>query len=159
MKTFALAVSLGALIILFGCSGPPRLAQSYGERSRPKVTILRGNLAVTPNPIYFARDERGEITWELNERSTFRFSPNAVVIEGRLVEPPQQSYTAATAADANRGDLVLDKNQDEIICPRQEGGRKFFCINRHTRPGIYKYSIRVGDGTTEIELDPSIVNM
>jgi hypothetical protein len=158
MKGTALVASLCAFVLV-GCASSPRLADSFKERTHPKVTVLNGRMAVAPDPLYFGRKEKGEITWEVPEKASYRFPPNGIVIEGRLIEPPQAVFGTDPAQATARGNLILDNNQQEIVCPAQEGGRKFKCTNRHTEPGIYKYSIRVRDGNREIVMDPFIINM
>jgi hypothetical protein len=45
-----------------------------------------------------------------------------------------------------------------VNCQVREGGYEFSCRNRHTRPGVFKYTIRVTDGSTTVEKDPPMVN-
>jgi hypothetical protein len=141
------------------CSSPPRLPHSHDTRFNPKVVVKNGRLSVSPDPIYFASDEKGEITWTVQEGTNFRFPPKGIVIEGKLVDPPQRSYESNATTETPRGRLVIDQNQDEVACAPQHGGRKFVCINRHYNPGIYKYTMRVYDGTTVIEFTATIMNM
>jgi hypothetical protein len=158
MKIHVLVASLCGLIVV-GCSSPPRLPHSHDTRFNPKVVVKNDRLSVSPDPIYFAQGEKGEITFNLQEGTNFRFPSNGIVIEGRLVDPPQRSYERNATVETPRGDLVIDRNQDEVACAPQHGGRKFVCINRHYNPGLYKYTIRVFDGTTVIELYATIMNM
>ena len=151
-------VSLLAAVVLVGCACPPRLPQSNEERTHPKVTVESGRLMVDPPTLYFLPNERGEITWQLAPNSKFRFPPNGIVIEGRVAEPPQKTASPNAPRAAQSAAIVVEP-QEEIVCPRQDGGLKFTCNNRHTRPGIYKYTIRVREGSNEIELDPFIMNM
>lgn len=160
MKKTAL-VSLLSALVLVGCACPPRLPDSHEERSNPKVTVEGGRVMVKPRTLYFLPNERGEITWQLPAGSKFRFPPNGIVIEGRVAEPPQTTSGPASGPvqrDTKSANVVIVP-QEEIVCPRQDGGLKFTCNNRHTQPGVYKYTIRVRDGATELELDPFIMNM
>jgi hypothetical protein len=89
---------------------------------------------VSPEPLIF-RAGGGEvaIVWQLPRGATYRFPDNGIVIDGR---------------------------QEEIVrCGPRNEGLEFSCVNLRSKPGKYKYTIRVLDGTKPLQpLDPTIEN-
>jgi hypothetical protein len=69
---------------------------------------------------------------------------------GARKEKKDAQVAAATENIEITCSLEAQKTADEEI---------FACENPHTKPGVYKYWIRVINGSTEIELDPFIMNM
>jgi hypothetical protein len=110
---------------------------------RPIVRVVDGLPSVDPEPLRFGRSERNVvITWRLDEASDYLFAADGVRIDGE--ELPD-------------GGL---RKQDEIVDgKRTAGGRQFVWLNRNSRPGKYKYTVRLQspDGRV-IEKDPSIIN-
>ncbi len=92
------------------------------------------------------------IVWELQRHSKYRFlSEGGIVIEGRLAEEVLRG---------SKKSVVLE-SQDEIVeCKTQNQGLRVICRNKHTRPGIYKYTIHLQevDSTRRLQRDPPIVN-
>jgi hypothetical protein len=132
------------------------------ERSRPQVTVRDGRIAVSPEILYYLPGERDvQIVWQLPRDSKYRFPTKpanareqGIVIEGRLAD---RVLRGSDGADS----VVLEK-QDEIVrCEVRNDGLEFACLNRHTRPGVYKYTIRVVDpqSRTPLVRDPAFVNM
>jgi len=153
-------VALVSCLLLLGCAVcPPRIPGSFQERSNPKVTIENGLLTVRPDPLYFGPGEKGTITWHL-ETPGFRFASKGIEIGQPLVGPPQKTVTGNTTREVKRPEAQTRDVQD-IRCASEPTGSgvTFTCENAHTRPGVYKYTIRVTNGSTEIELDPFIMNM
>ena len=151
-----LALALVAAAVLAGCAGHRHHhAGGDGPRSmhfNPMVSVKGGVVSIAPEPLVFLRSEKNvDITWRLPPGLSF--PENGIVIEGRVIEPPK----GATTATARQG---LDSRQEEIVCPKQPGGQTFTCKNRNSRPGIYKYTIRVlQDGKPLPAYDPSIMNL
>jgi hypothetical protein len=56
---------------------------------------------------------------------------------------------------------VVDNAEGEIIdCKPRKEGLEFTCLNRHTKRGTYKYTIRVQEGDKPLDaLDPTVMNM
>jgi hypothetical protein len=110
---------------------------------RPIVRVIDGLPAVDPEPLRFARSERNvTIIWRLEDASDYLFTDDGIRIDGE--ELP---------------DGVM-RNQSEIVDgKRTAGGRQFVWLNRNSRPGKYKYTVRLQsrDGRV-IEKDPSIIN-
>lgn len=146
-------IAVICVLLLGGCAcfkGLPTLE----ERSHPQVTLRDGRIVVSPEILFYFPDERDVlIVWQLPRDSKYRFSTkDGIVIEGQLTD---RVLRGAAAADS----VALEK-QDEIVkCEARKEGLEFTCLNRHTRPGIYKYTIRVRDGSNEVKRDPPIANM
>jgi hypothetical protein len=147
-------IVLSALLglLLTGCQ-TVKLVTPLKERSSPQVSVADGRVRVAPEVLTFFADEKNvTITWRLPADSRLRFSDKGIEIHGRV------SDRAVRTPDGGEA-VVLDRNQNEIVeCKRLDDGRAFACVNRNTRPGVYKYSIRVSDGQKTFEVDPPIVN-
>ena len=62
------------------------------------------------------------------------------MIEGQVVDRVVRS------ADGTATSVALEPQKDEIVkCEVRNAGLEFACLNRHTVPGIYKYTIRLVD--------------
>ncbi len=121
------------------------------NQTTPPVSVVNGQI-VAPSALVFTKAQPVTVTWQLPAGSKARFPENGIVIEGRLLD------------EVIRGDkvsVVLDTRQTEIVeCRRGKDGLEFSCLNKHTKPGIYKYTIRVIDENQKtIVLDPSVLNM
>jgi hypothetical protein len=106
------------------------------DPAKPQVTVLAGKIQVQPDPIVFAKDQVNvTLTWQLPPDGKFTFAENGIVFEKAA------------------GDEVVN-------CHRGERPTEFTCLNRHTRPGIYKYDVRVlEDGKALDPLDPHMVDL
>lgn len=150
-----LALALVAAAALAGCAGHHHHhGGGEGPRSihfNPMVSAKGGVVSIAPEPLVFLRSEKNvDITWRLPPGLSF--PRNGIVIEGRVSESPKRAASSARQ--------VLDTKQDEIVCPPQEGGQTFTCKNRNSRPGVYKYTIRVlQDGKPLPAFDPEIMNL
>ena len=118
-----------------GGPGGPMGPRGEAMHVNPLVSVKGGVVSVSPDPLVFLKGEKDvRITWRLGAQG-LSFPENGIVIEG--------------------------PKQDEIVdCKPGEGGRDFSCLNRHSRPGTYKYTIRVlQDGKALKPLDPNIMNL
>jgi hypothetical protein len=118
----------------------------------PVVNVVNGVASVQPDPLRFRRD-RGAvvITWEVAAGSLFRFKriqpgrPGGIHIDSESGRPGRDA--AHIDAEFHGGNVIAD-------------GRKFQLVNRNSRAGSYKYSVRlIGPGNVELTLDPAIINM
>jgi hypothetical protein len=133
------------------------------DPAAPRVFItfkdgLKPAVAVFPDPLYFRKDQTNvRIVWRLPEGLGLKFADNGIVIEGEVTNKPPNNDKA------QRGDskpaLFLNKEQNEIVdCRAAEGGLEFSCLYRHTRPGVFKYTISVlSEGKPLDPLDPTIM--
>jgi hypothetical protein len=137
--------------LLAGCAHRhPRGEGDVVNQTRPQITVQGDQIAVPYALIFLGRREV-TVTWQLPTDSKYRFADNGIVIEGVLVDQ---------VVRGDRVSVVLDPRQNEIVnCRRSANGLEFSCLNRHTKPGYYKYTIRlVGDAQKPLTLDPGIMN-
>ncbi len=115
---------------LCGCASP----FTGPNPANPMVTVVSGRyIVVDQEPIVVPKGARDfTITWELPRATAYTFSEDGIVIaDGR----------------------------DEFKCNREAGRTRFTCVNRNSRPGRYKYTIKVMDGDKPLPpLDPIIIN-
>jgi hypothetical protein len=99
---------------------------------RVTVTVSGSTVTVQVDKptIRFAVGERGPIKWTIDTEG-WRFQPKGIDI-------------------ADHG--------GEFDSPAGGGSPVFVWNNRHTRPGTYKYTVRVQKGGATGELDPAIIN-
>jgi hypothetical protein len=134
------------------------------DPAAPRVFItfkdgLKPAVAVFPDPLYFRKEQTNvRIVWRLPENLGLTFDPkDGIVIEGEITNKPPNNDKA------QRGDskpaLFLNKEQNEIVnCSPAVGGLEFSCLYKHTRPGYFKYTIRVlSDGKPLDPLDPTLM--
>ncbi len=98
------------------------------------VTTVDGKqIVVDQEPIYFARGiQNVRVTWKLPVDSKYKFPKDGVVIK--------------------------DAGEEIVDCRPAQDGLSFSCLNRHTKPGKFKYTVRL-EGTPAIApLDPVVVN-
>jgi hypothetical protein len=153
MSKKSLVVLLGA-IVLGGCSTYESVVRiiKLEERSNPQV-IVSGSTIRVPEILYFFPGETNvKITWRLPEGQGLSFPENGIEIDGLVTDKVVRNTAAGVA-------VVLDPTQTEVQCEKQSGGTTFTCLNRNSRPGVYKYTIRVRSGDALLQRDPPMVNM
>ncbi len=131
--------------LLGGCSihyhqtqtcAPCTLPGGSGDPKAPRVLVHNGNISVDQDVLRFAKDQTNvTIRWRLEGKGgRLTFPENGVVFE--------------RAADGEITD-----------CKRSEDNTVFSCLNRHSRPGVYRYGINVNeDGKPLKPLDPYVMN-
>jgi len=134
-KLIAAAVTAAALAgcHTMPCHGP----EQSPVPTRPQVSIVDGrHIVVNQEPIIFTKAQVNvTIRWQLPANGEYRFPRNGIDFE--------------KSAD---GEIVE--------CQPSKDGLEFTCLNRHTRPGSYKYTVNVQRGEKRLEpLDPRVVNM
>ena len=140
-----IVVASMAALALSGCA-QFYLAFGIATNETPVVRVGAKEIsAVDPDPLRFARGQ-GEvtITWQLGIGSSNRFAANGITIDG----------------DVTKSDRPAP--QTEILkCSVSEDRTRASCVNRNTRPGRYKYTVRLesADGRALPAFDPHIVNM
>lgn len=160
-RLLVLSVAASAVLAASGCAllDPTRSTSA----DRPKVTVDNGQIVVSPEALVFLRSQGAKrISWSLPRDSALTFPADGIVIEGELTalgsgktvevrDPKQRTSPTSTA---------IDRSQNEIVdCKRSPDAKEFSCLNRNSRSGVYKYTIRVIDGGRTLERDPAIVNM
>lgn len=101
----------------------------------PRVSIIDGKqIVVDQEPIFFAKGVVNvRINWQLPADSKVRFPKDGIVFDRTAIE--------------------------EIVdCRIDKEGLVFSCLNRHTKPGKYKYTIKVEGNPAIAPLDPTVVN-
>jgi hypothetical protein len=151
-------------LALSGCT-TLKWVPRFEERKTPQVTVREGRIVVTPEILFYFQDERDfDIVFQLPRESGLTFpEKDSVVIEGELTDQ---------VIRGDRISVVLNPRQNEIGSPEIGSPRgnsscmrrsevEVACRNRHTRPGVYKYTIRVTDKDrrTLLSRDPPMVNM
>lgn len=137
-------------LVLSGCT-TLKWVPRFEERRTPQVTVSEGRIIVTPEILFYFQDERDfDILFQLPRESGLAFPENGIVIEGELTDQ---------VIRGDRISVVLNPGQKEIAC-RRLSNVEVACRNRHTRPGVYKYTIRVNgkDGRPLPSRDPPIMN-
>ncbi len=135
MKKNLIAAVLAAAV-LAGCAFPqhPHGPFRYLDPVRPAVDVVGGRfVVVSPEPLVFLKDQRDVlITWQLPPDGKLRFPRDGIVIE--------------------------QGGEEFVNCGPRNDGLAFSCLNRHSKPGKYRYTIRVLVGEKRIESDPTIMN-
>lgn len=124
-------LAIAASLVLVACAVNPFVKAS--DPHHPNVNVTNGYIVVDQEPIVIAKNERDiAITWQLPMGSPYVFPDDGIVISS---------------------------GGDEFNCHREDNKQRFTCKDRHSKPGRYKYTIKV-DGPDRIEpLDPSIMNL
>jgi hypothetical protein len=162
MRTTTAGLLALTAALLGGCAmhghGPGHHAQMAEQLYRmPLVTVKAGLISVSPEPLVLRRSEAAdEIVWVLPPGLTFQ--KNGIQIDGLLLggngEPlaPRQDAHVGVAAKPD------PRSAGHFRCePR--GERQFACKldKKQSRPGIYKYTIRLmQDGKALPPADPHI---
>lgn len=151
MRSRLIAATMLALL-LGACGG--RYHQQM-HNAWPEV-VVSGDVvkAVNPDPLRFRQGQGAVvITWRV-PGDEYRFARNGIVIDGEIEGPAAKARTQALLA-------ARPREQNEIIdCRPLEDARRFQCIYRNTRPGTFKYTVRVlRQGKPLAPLDPEITNM
>ncbi len=161
MKNSTLVV-LTAAAVMAGCAQHHR--PDHGQRfdsvihERPLVTVKSGVISVSPEPLVFLKAQRDvRIQWELPRGLTF--PDNGIVIEGQVMDPTKRGEPLSPSAQAHKVVGPINREQQEIVdCKRGEDRQTFSCLNRHTKPGVFRYTIRaIVDGKV-VESDPTLMN-
>ena len=120
---------------------------------------------VSPHTLVFKEPGRSvEIVWSLPKDAKLRFSPaKGIVINGEIKERvqrlPKDGGNDKAASRSAVDTTYIDPEQNEIVdCKVRADGFQFTCLNKHTRPGRYKYSVRLTDGNADYLIDPDLDN-
>jgi hypothetical protein len=120
----------------------------------PEVNVLAdGTITVSPEPLIFNTNQRKvNIRWQVPKTSNLTFPDNGIVIDGEVVGDP----TPGGAGIQTR----IESNQDEIAqCKVSADRKEFTCHNKHSRPGYFKYTIRLEQNGKPLKpFDPTMMN-
>lgn len=136
-------VAVGLVSLLAGCTINIYHDGKHGggagaSATSPMVVVVGGKIQrVVPDPLVFGADQVNvNVTWHLPKDGTLTFPA--------------------------KGGIVFEaKASDEIVnCRASEDRKQFTCLNRHSKPGIYKYLVQVEDNGKPLEpLDPHLVDL
>ncbi len=152
-KSIGFALLAGTLA-LTGCAQYERVKDKLSnDNSTPQVSVKDGKLEIQPAALYFHAGEKdAKITWKLPAGENLRFAKDSgLVIEGEIIDKVIRGTPNSVALDARQNEIVS--------CEISADALAYTCLNRNTRPGIYKYTVRVLSGDKLLEKDPPIVNM
>jgi hypothetical protein len=130
-------VLVAVTLFLAGCAHQHhgRMMGGYlPDPLNPQVFVVDGRgIAVNQEPIYIARDRKDvRIVWSLPAGSAYTFPDDGIVVQ---------------------------ENRGEFKCSMGESKQQFACQFANSRPGKFKYNIKVLDGGKPLTpLDPSIVS-
>jgi hypothetical protein len=120
-----------SMLVLAACAG--NVFVTKPDPHNPSVSVVSGYIVVDQEPIVVPKGERDfSIVWQLAKDSPYSFPDDGIVVA---------------------------RGEDEFRCRREANNQRFTCLFRNSKPGKYKYTIKVLDGTRLLEpLDPTIVN-
>jgi len=147
--------SLISLAFALGLSGCAHFVKQP-DPARPQVFVVEGRLiVVNAEPLVFTRRGEVTITWHLPKGSNYTFpETQGIVIDGELVRETRVVREGLIVQTHE-----LNPNQKEVgACATSRDRKEVSCVNRNSRPGKYKYTIRVRDGSELKSLDPWVVN-
>lgn len=128
---------LGGCAMHFQHHNPSPKGDGNGNPTTPVVLVANGTITVDQETLRFSKDlVNVRITWRLQSKDggKLTFPANGVVFER-----------------AARGEIVE--------CQRSKDNTEFSCINRHTKPGVYRYGINVDENGEPLKpLDPYVMN-
>ena len=98
------------------------------------VSIADGKqIVVSQEPIYFAKGMKDvRVTWHVSPDSKYTFGKDGIV--------------------------VAEAREELVDCRAAPDGMSFSCLNRHTKPGKYKYTVTLNGTPAVAPLDPIMVN-
>lgn len=132
MKRYVL-LAAATTLLLSGCAWNLPESRKVNPHYPGVFVVDDKYIVVDQEPIVFARGMQNvRITWQLPPDSRYRFPRDGI------------SFRDA-------GDEIAD-------CHPEQSGVRFSCLNKHSRPGKYKYTIKL-DGSPAVQpLDPTVVN-
>ncbi len=132
MKTVLLVIASFSLLIAAAEAAPSKSKLST-DPLNPRLFIVDGKqIVVNQEPIYFAKKIKDvRVTWHA----------------------PAGAYTF------EKDGIVIEKAEGEFVdCRAAKDGKSFSCLNKHTKPGKYKYTVKLVGKPAIEPLDPVLVN-
>ena len=117
-------------------------AGAFAQPPTVNVTLVNGQIQVDPETVHVERQmgQNVPIRWRIDPGADFTFDPTAIRVEG----------------EQTSGGL---RPQDQLPRECNGGPKHVTCVNRNTRPGQFKYTVRLRDRNHAlIERDPIIIN-
>ena len=160
-----LLLTLLSAALIGGCAS---YREHFDETTTPAIKVVQNDrgevttFTVVPYFLYFKQKGEVEIVWRLDPRGPLRFPEDkgdvrGIVIEGEIPtfaeKRPEHQEGAARSSSAG-----INRNQTEIVDCKRRGDYEYVCRNNHSRPGVFKYTIRLTDGKNSYVLDPFVDN-
>ena len=98
-----------------------------------KIAGTTHSLIIDPDPVRIAAGVRGPIQW-------------------RITNPASEQW------NFRRNGIEITNPGREFDNPSGGGTRVFTWNNHHTKPGTFKYAVRVEKDGVEVSVDPTIMN-
>ena len=117
-------------------------AGAFAQSPVVNVTLVNGQIGVDRDPIHVERQMGRDvpIRWQIDPKADFSFDPTGIRVEG----------------EQTTGRL---RPQDQLPRECNGGPKNVTCVNRNTKLGEFKYTVRLRDrNQTLIERDPIIIN-
>lgn len=132
MKKMILVAAATGLLLTACASHHPHVEKTNPLRTG--VSVVDGKyIVVDQEPIYFSKGTQNvRFAWQLARDSGYTFPKDGVVIK-------------------DAGDEIVE-------CHPEQGGLSFSCLNKHTKPGKYKYTVKLEGSPAVAPLDPVLVN-
>lgn len=150
-----------------GAGGPRGAGPGYptARASETPVVIVDETRGILVSPAYLSFEPNQkdfDIVWSLPADGKYRFlKEGGIVVEGEILDKVLRVPGDVTGKGLEKDDrvLLLDRKQQEIVgCTVSEDRLQAKCRNRHTRPGIFKYTLRVSNGEKTVVVDPPMIN-
>ena len=97
------------------------------------ITGATPQVSVDPDPVHISAGDHGPIQW-------------------KITNPASEGWKFQ-----NHGVDIVNPGT-EFDHPTGGGNRVFTWSNNHTKPGQYKYAVRVANDAARAEIDPTIMN-
>jgi len=79
-------------------------------------------------------------------------------VEVGRANSPEITWQLTTSDYAFSESGIAFVDMEEFKCRSEDGGRRFVCNNRHSKPGVHKYTIKVKGFPFVLPKDPWIYN-
>jgi len=162
-------LGLAAAALLGGCASvqtPDYLRDAATPQIKLDDKLGPAAFTVSPGTLAFPPGQgKVVIVWrlpqDLGTHTRLRFAArNGIFINGEIINKVRTVLLpGGDSAREGPGRIVIDGKQQEIVdCKPGKDALEYSCVNLHTRPGQYKYTITLTDGSNEYVLDPLMDN-
>jgi hypothetical protein len=132
MKKSVLVAAASALV-LTACACNTLNVRKIDPQNPGVFVVDSSYIVVDQEPLYFPKGKQNvTITWQLPSDSRYTFPKDGIVIK-------------------DAGDEFPD-------CHPEQNRLRFACMNKHSKPGKYKYTIKVEGSPAVAPLDPTVLN-
>ena len=137
LQLLHIAIAMSVVVTVADAAAPAAKSTKSAitiDALNPRLFIVDGKqIVVNQEPIYVAKKIKDvRITWHAPVGTNYTFGKDGIVID-------------------NAGDEITD-------CRAAKDGKSFSCLNKHTKPGKYKYTVTLEGKPAIAPLDPVLVN-